>query len=399
MPFYIRKGDITESTADAIVNAANPSLLGGGGVDGAIHRAAGPGLREACAGLGGCRPGEAKITAGYRLPAKYVVHTVGPIWQGGDAGEREILASCYRASLDLAEEAGCASVAFPLISAGAYGYPEAEAMAVAADTILSWLGEHDPDMRVDLVLYDNRLRERYRDLRRELEGLAYPRAVQSAESKAARPVPPKKSLFRRAPRRAKKESADAALYEAMEDAECAAPPAPVHANAFADAFPAAREKAPAARKTNAVGRANAAGHVNAAPFDDTLAFGKPQSQSLADAVAHIDESFSEMLLRKIDERGMKDSACYRRANVDRKLFSKIRSDPHYRPSKPTAIAFAIALELPMEEAEDLLRKAGYALSPSSAFDVIIRYYIERGNYNLFEINEALFAFDQNQLGA
>ena len=190
MPFYIRKGDITESTADAIVNAANPSLLGGGGVDGAIHRAAGPGLREACAGLGGCRPGEAKITAGYRLPAKYVVHTVGPIWQGGDAGEREILASCYRASLELAEEAGCASVAFPLISAGAYGYPEAEAMAVAADTILSWLGEHDPDMRVDLVLYDNRLRERYRDLRRELEGLACPRAAKAAESKAARPVPP-----------------------------------------------------------------------------------------------------------------------------------------------------------------------------------------------------------------
>nr|MCR4905139.1 O-acetyl-ADP-ribose deacetylase [Clostridiales bacterium] len=224
MPFYIRKGDITEIEADAIVNAANPSLLGGGGVDGAIHRAAGPELREECASLGGCRPGEAKITAGYRLPAKHVIHTVGPIWQGGGAGEREILASCYRKALDLAEEAGCASVAFPLISAGAYGYPEAEATRVAADTVLAWLEAHDSDMRVDLVLYDNRLRERYRDLRRELAGLTsgsgaaphvgashqmaggFPMAAKADQ--AEKPVRPKKSLFRREKRKASAEAAE-----------------------------------------------------------------------------------------------------------------------------------------------------------------------------------------------
>ena len=388
MPLYIRKGDITEIRADAIVNAANPSLLGGGGVDGAIHRAAGPALREECAALGGCSPGEAKITAGYRLPAKHVIHTVGPIWQGGGAGERETLASCYREALGLAEQAGCASVAFPLISAGAYGYPPAEAMAVAADTILSWLGGHDSDMQVFLVLYENRLRERYRDLRRTLEGLSGPPEAAahgdmllSLSVSGAHPMPSgakaekaekhpklKKPLFRRDKKNA---SAADTARESVEEA-CSADMA----------LPA-----------------GAAPHAR--PFDDTLAFGRPAagSQSLADAVAMIDESFSEMLLRKIDERGMKDAECYHRANVDRKLFSKIRSDPHYRPSKPTAIAFAIALELPMRETEELLLKAGYALSPSTAFDVIIRYFIERGNYNLFEINEALFAFDQNQLGA
>ncbi len=354
MPVIIAYGDITKLPADAIVNAAKSSLLGGGGVDGAIHHAAGKGLLEECRTLGGCPTGEARITGGYDMPCRHIIHTVGPVWHGGDRGEPEQLASCYRESLRLAEEHDCRSVNFPLISSGIYGYPKDLAMGVALDAIGRYLSESDSDITVTMVIYDRdsvqldpRLRSSLSDYIREH---CFDRS-------------PKASLFRKAAR------AELADFR------------PNSAPLFSSADSAGEEMCC---------------EIYAAP-DEDLCCATPTE--LDDRIAHLDESFSQTLLRLIDASGMTDAQCYKRANIDRKLFSKIRGDIHYRPSKPTAIAFAIALRLNLEQTGDLLLKAGYALSPSSKFDVIIRYFIERGEYNILRINEALFSFDQALLGA
>ena len=331
MPLQIIRNDITKMTVDAIVNAANESLLGGGGVDGAIHYAAGPKLLAECKTLGGCKTGKAKITGGYNLPAKYVIHTVGPIFQDGKHGEKALLESCYKESLALAKEHKCETVAFPLISSGVYGYPKDQALKVAIDVISDFLLENE--MTVYIVIFD----------------------------KAAYKISEK--LF-----------ADIAEY--IDDN-------------YVDEHTDYRRES---LRLNMPMRS-----IMAEDMCECKAMAAPDD--LDSKLKQIDESFSQMLLRKIDEKGMTDSECYKKANIDRKLFSKIRSDVHYKPSKPTAIAFAISLELSLDETEDMLKKAGFALSHSNKFDIIIEYFISKGNYNIFEINEALFAFDQSLLGA
>ena len=368
MPLYLVREDITRIRCDAIVNAANETLLGGGGVDGAIHRAAGPALLEACRALGGCRTGEAKVTPGFALPARYVIHTVGPVWRGGAEGEPETLAACYRNSLLLACEMGLESVAFPLISSGAYGFPKDKAMEIAVKTVKDFLRDHE--MQVTIAVFDRDSFAAGREVDEDLRAYIDDHYVEAHAVGRTRRL---------------EQSVDFARN---------APPAPYMAAAAP--APAGKKKPRAAKalfgkKEKAVQTA-----PEAAPADEAdaeIAFGEIPA-GLKEAVKSLDESFSETLLRKIDEKGMTDVACYKKANVDRKLFSKIRSDKNYRPGKPTALAFAVALELSLPETEDLLRKAGFALSPSSMSDVIIEYFIRNGRYDVFEINEALFAYDQ-----
>ena len=329
MPLEIVRNDITRMEVDAIVNAANETLLGGGGVDGAIHRAAGPELLAECRTLGGCPTGEAKITRGYRLPCRYVIHTVGPVWRGGRHGEEQLLTACYRNSLALAKQHECQSVAFPLISSGVYGYPKEQALKVATDAIRDFLMEND--MLVYIVLFD---RDSF-----HASGRLYARVA-----------------------------------EYIDD---------TYVDAHADS---ALERS---RRMHQVEFLEECRSLEAPCIADAL----------EGALRTLDESFSQMVLRKIDEAGIKDSVCYKRANLDRKLFSKLRNNVNYQPSKPTAVALAVALELNLDETAELLRKAGLALSHSCKFDVIIEYCILNGIYDVNTINETLFDFHQPLLGA
>ncbi len=373
MPLKLIKQDITTIRCDAIVNAANTSLLGGGGVDGAIHRAAGPGLLRECRWLGGCQTGQAKITGGYELPARYVIHTVGPVWRGGGNGEKELLRSCYLNSLRLAKEHGCGSVAFPLISAGAYGYPRSEAVGVAVDAISGFLADDDGDMSVYLTIFAPAQTLIDGDLRAGLTDFI---------ERGMSPAP--FSAF--APSGGARKDDDGSVCNRRE----AAPEEPDEAceNAAYEDMPERAAPDPsekfAAKRAPSRGRETGARYLGSIP--DELRRLEP------------DESFSQCLLRLIDEKGMTDVQTYKKANVDRKLFSKIRSDPYYRPAKITAVAFALALELDLEQTNALLARAGFVLSHSNKFDLVIEYFITHDNYNVFDINEALFAFDQPLLG-
>lgn len=341
MPFFIERNDITKVKCDAIVNAANESLLGGGGVDGAIHAAAGPKLLSECITLGGCKTGEAKITKGYKLPVKYIIHTVGPVWQGGKCNEESLLRSCYCKSMQIAKEYELESIAFPLISAGAYGYPKDEAIRIAKEEILHFLD--DNEMTVRLILFDKTPRLFSKTADNELDSFIS-KNYHCAEC-LQKPGRIKTS-------RSTEESAF--LFE--EEPMCRL------------SVPQKAEKASSSAKKSA----------------------KPAFE--------VDESYSEMLLRLIDEKGITDAQCYKKSNVSKSNFNKIKNIKGYTAKKNTLLAFAFGLELDMATAKELLGKAGYSLSNSLLFDVICSYYLEKEFYDIHEINAVLFEYDQTLLG-
>ena len=398
MPFEIIRNDITKMKVDAIVNAANRLLMGGGGVDGMIHRAAGPELLEECRTLNGCETGQAKITGGYQLPARYVIHTVGPIWHGGTQNERALLASCYRNSLKLAVEHGCETVAFPMISAGAYGYPKDQAMTVAVETIGEFLLTHD--LMVYLVVFGREEfitgTKLFRDVREYIDDTYSERRLPPVREKL------RERLWHRNESAA--QEMDHALMEEIssekgepkkissgrgEPEEKFSKISEPEMSAFTR--PAPKSKAQERPKASFSPRKS---------FQELVGLNERiPSPDLKELLRKTDEGFSEALLRLIDEKGMTDTECYKKANVDRKLFSKIRSNPAYRPSKPTALAFAIALELTLPETETLIRRAGYALTKSSRFDIVMEYFIQRRHFNIQDINMVLFELDLPLLGS
>ncbi len=343
MPFSIVRQDLTQMHVETIVNAANPELQMGGGVCGAIFRAAGEAaLQAACDEIGGCETGQAVATPGFNLPAKLIIHTPGPRWQGGQSGEEALLRGCYRNSLHLARAHGARSVAFPLISSGIYGYPKAKALQVATTEILKFL--QDNEMDVYLALFDKEA------LRADLPDFG---DVQDYIDRHL-------------------EEKHGSLLDRLIGPECAAPCAP----------------APKARRAEADTDLEASLMPMLAPLT-----------SLDRLIGRMDEPFSEALLRLIDQSGRTDAEVYKRANIDRRLFSKIRVNRHYMPGKRTVLALAVALELPLEDTRDLLERAGYALSHSQKFDVIVEYFIKKGRFDVFEINETLFYYDQPLLGS
>ena len=341
MPLKIVRQDITKIKCDAIVNPTNCRLMPNGGADAAIHNIAGEELSELCKSLGGVAVGEAKITPAFNLPCKYVIHTVGPKWCGGDKGEEDLLRSCYLESLKLALEYGCKSVAFPLISAGLYAYPKDRVLKEAAKVISEFLEEYELD--VYIVVYD-------------------------------------------------KDSYSISL-ELFKDVQ-----------AFIDNFyveeklctRAGRREGAGRKKTRSIFISNSVEEAS----DKNIALCDSFSlKGLDGMLENLDKGFADTLFDLIDKRKITDVEAYKRSNVDKKTFSKIKCNKDYRPGKITAVSFAIGLRLNFEETQHLLSTVGMCLSRSNKFDVIIEYFIRSGNYKtIFDVNEVLYKFDQSLLG-
>lgn len=338
MPFEIVRNDIVNMQVDAVVNTANPNPVIGSGVDSGIHKKAGHELLVARQKIGCIDFGDAAITPGFDLDARYVIHTVGPVWEDGSHREEQILSSCYRNSLTLAKEYECESIAFPLIATGNYGFPKPLALQIAVREISTFLLENE--MQVYLVVFGKEAFALSEKLFKSVSSYIDENYIRS------------KTLD---------EYGTESMYSSrletrrIREQECS------------DMLVGA-----------------------AIPID---------SDDWGQLLKDLDAGFSETLLQLIDRTGKKDSEIYKKANVDRKLFSKIRNNMDYRPSKTTALAFAFALELDVDETKDFISRAGFALSHSSKFDVIVEYFLVNRNYNVFELNEVLFAFDQPLIGA
>ena len=354
MPFEIVRNNLVNMEVDAVVNTANPNPVIDSGVDSEIHAKAGAELIAAREKIGHIDFGAAAITSGYGLAAKYVIHTVGPIWSGGSYDEEQILASCYRSSLALAKNHQCESVAFPLIATGNYKFPKSLALQKAVREISSFLIENE--MQIYLVVFDKDAFELSEKLFKSVSSYIEENYIGSTvleeygnDSLHDSSLKTRWDSDRTTSGAQNEEDYKLLIEECVELSICAAPTV--------------------------------------------------EAEELSEMLENLDAGVSETLLKLIDRTGRKDSEIYKKANIDRKLFSKIRNNLDYKPSKSTALAFAFALELDIEETQDFIGRAGFALSHSSKFDVIVEFFLINENFNIYELNEVLFAFDQPLIGA
>lgn len=356
MPFEIVRNDIVNMQVDAVVNTANPNPVIGSGVDAGIHKKAGHKLLEARKKIGCIGFGEVAITPGFDLDAKYVIHTVGPIWEDGNHQEEQILSSCYRKSLALAKQHKCESIAFPLIATGNYRFPKPLALQVAVREISTFLLENE--MQIYLVVFGKEAFALSEKLFKSVSSYIDENYIRS------------KTLD---------EYGTENVYVSRLETRCI------------------RDRL---KPSNRIAEDACPPKASAECLDMSVCAAVPtETEDWGKLLKGLDAGFSETLLQLIDRTGKKDSEIYKKANVDRKLFSKIRNNMDYKPSKTTALAFAFALELGIDETKDFIGRAGFALSHSSKFDVIVEYFLVNKSYDVFELNEVLFAFDQPLIGA
>lgn len=409
MAFTIVRNDLAQVEADAIVVPANSRLAITGGTVMAVAKAAGfRRMQRACNRLGGCPTGQAVATPGFRLKASHVIHAVGPVWQGGNSHEPQLLRSAYDNALHLALRLNAQSVAMPLLSTGSFGYPVRPAFEIAIEAIRDFLERADID--VILVVYDRRAVEEGS----RLFG-AIAEYIDDAQVEASR------SFTQRREERSAFDPYEEELVNASSQYDAASTPdyelaAPAASAPFAGSAPsistesdfwgqteyASMPPEPAPSASAPSPRLRVPGKKRASePAPRVPSFGHSKTRDkqvdLGDLLANMDASFSEMLLQLIDARGLTDAQVYKRANITRQHFAKIRK-PGYRPTKKTVLALAVALRLSLAETNELLARAGYALSHSNKFDIIVEYFIVSGNYDMFAINESLFAYDQPLLG-
>lgn len=342
MPFQIIRNDITKVKADAIVNTANPHPIIGSGTDSAIHKAAGPELLSARKKIGDIPPGSAVSTPAFNLPAKYVIHTVGPSWVDGKHGEEMALRKAYDAALNLAGQLCCRSVAFPLMAAGSYGFPRDLALSIAISAFTDFLMDHD--MIVCLVLFNGKAFSLASSLFSDLRSYIDDNYVEEQTKKEY-----------------------GSLYERRRRRENIAPPEEYEAYEASNAFGGTSEEP-------------LMSEASAAPLS---------AGSLEELLGQSESTFSEYLLDILKERSGKDSEVYKRAEISKQLFSKMLSNKYYQPTKNTVIQLAIGLQLDVNQTQKLLEKAGYTLTRSSKADLVVQYYIERKVYNVKFINLAL----------